>query len=264
MCDDDLVQRASDADVGCFDQEHADIVFDRQDSGCVSYRVSAAGRSWFVKTARNDAARRSLRNAVEFHRRVRHPAIVAPVRMIEEPALVLISPWVEGTVLNHATVDGSDRRGLDRFRTRPLPRVEASISEVLDAHLVVAEAGFTSVDFYDGCLLDDAEGERIRLIDLDEYRPAPTRVEGDRQPGSSSYMAPEEWRRGSVIDERTMVFHLGRMIGHLLADPTAPADPARWRGTGTQADLVRAATRERPADRIASVADLVETWCACT
>lgn len=42
------------------DVEGADLVFDRQDSGCLSYRVEARGRRWFVKTARSAEAARSL------------------------------------------------------------------------------------------------------------------------------------------------------------------------------------------------------------
>ena len=72
----------------------------------------------------------------------------------------------------------------------------------------MAAAGFVSVDLYDGCFLYDFDRHEMRLIDLDEYRPAPFVVDAERLPGSRRYMAPEEFQRGVTIDERTMAFHL--------------------------------------------------------
>ena len=38
--------------------------------------------------------------------------------------------------------------------------------------------------------------------------------------GSSRFMAPEEFERGALIDERTNVFTMGRTAAVLLADGT--------------------------------------------
>ena len=72
------------------------------------------------------------------------------------------------------------------------------------------------MDFHDGCRLYDFDALNMRLIDLDEYRPGSFIVDVDRLPGPTSYMAPEEFKGGAVIDERTTVFAMGRMIQHLL------------------------------------------------
>lgn len=234
----------------CLDSAFA--VFDAQDSGCVSYGVEASGRRWFVKTATTAPSRRSLLRAARFHAAVRHPAIVRPEHVLDGP--VLVYPWHDGSVLNQATTHGSDRGALHRFQHLPRPDVEAAIDTVLDAHLAVAAAGYVAVDLYDGCFLYDFDARRLRLIDLDEYRAGPFTLDADRLPGSRSYMAPEEFVRGAVIDQRSTVHTLGRTIHHLLDSP------AGWRGSQHQHRVVDRATSTPPADRYPDVAALVAAW----
>lgn len=229
-------------------------VFDQQDSGCISYGLAIDGERCFVKVAQTKSASASLRNAIFFHDSVEHAAIVRPVAIDpQRPALVY--PWVNGMVLNHATYAGSDRSALTRLRELPVLDIENAVSVVLDAHCRVTAHGFVAVDFYDGAMLFDFDARKMRLIDLDDYRPGPFTVDGDRMPGSSSYMAPEEWRNGATIDERTTVFALGRMIGHLLE-----SNHGHWRGTSRQSGLVEHATRDSPSDRITSVQALTDHW----
>ena len=223
-------------------------IFDAQDSGCLSYGVERAGRRVFVKSAQTLRGRDSLRRAITFHASVRHSAIVHPLDVVDAPdEMTLVYPWCEGEVLNQATTRGSDRSALERFRRLPVDDVTVAIDTVLTAHESVAAAGFVSVDLYDGCFLYDFDAHDMRLIDLDEYRPGPFRVEGERLPGSRRYMAPEEFRRGAVVDERTMVFHLGRTIAELLE--------------GEQQRLVvERATRAAPGARFPTVGALVNAW----
>lgn len=48
--------------------ENADVVFDQQDSGCVSRGVTAVGRRWFVKEATTIKAEQRSRTACDFIR----------------------------------------------------------------------------------------------------------------------------------------------------------------------------------------------------
>src|SRR6478672_918726 len=94
-------------------------VFDQQDSGCVSYGVRAGDERYFVKTATTAAAAQSLRRAVQVHRAVQHPALVAPVNVLPDgPRVTLVYPWVDGDVLYHATV-GPDGASTSRPRSDP-------------------------------------------------------------------------------------------------------------------------------------------------
>ena len=242
-------------DIGAGETAGVFAVFDQQDSGCLSYGANFDERRFFVKTSTTDAARRSLLNAIEFHEAVEHPAIVHPEQATKGNEVTLVYPWIDGLVLNHATVGGSDRSQLARFRSLPVPVVERAISTVLDAHAAVSQSGFVSVDFYDGAMLYDFENNAMHLIDLDEYRPGPFVVQVDRLPGSRTYMAPEEWSEGATIDERTMVFTMGKAIQQLLK-----ANTGQWRGTQDQKEVAAKATELQQEDRYQSLASLMDDW----
>lgn len=230
-------------------------LFDQQDSGCISYGVERDGRRLFVKTAVTAEGRQSLRRAAAFHRSVRHSAIVHPIDVSDARDETSITyPWCPGEVLNHATVAGSDRSALARFRRLDVEVVHDAIGTILSAHETVAAAGFVSVDLYDGCFLYDFDDHDMRLIDLDEYRSSPFTVDADRLPGSRRYMAPEEFERGSTIDERTMVFHLGRTISELLDTESGS------RCSAAQRRVVQASTEDARRSRLPTVAALVDAW----
>ncbi|MEV6211548.1 serine/threonine protein kinase [Kitasatospora sp. NPDC051914] len=241
--------------------------FRGQDSGCVSYGVELpSGKRVFVKSARTEGAAGSLLRGWAFHRAVRHPAIVPQVRRFTadgRPAVVL--PWCPGEVLYHP-VDGrsGDRTGpgspTARFRALPLPVVLAALDRLLDAHLAVEAAGFVAVDLYDGSMLYDFAGRRMRLVDLDEYRPGPFVLDGDRLPGSRRYLAPEQCSRGAVIDTRTTVFTLGR-AARLLLD--AGDEERAWRGGAARLEVIARATDPDPARRHPTVAAFTTAWRAC-
>jgi serine/threonine-protein kinase len=144
-----------------------------------------------------------------------------------------------------------------RFRALPTDRVLRAFDRVLDAHLAVESAGQIAVDFYDGALLHDFEGDATHLVDLDEYRPGPFVVEEDRLPGSRRYMAPEEFVRGAVIDTRTTVFTLGR-AARLLLD--AGDEERAWRGTPQQLAVIELATEADPDARFANVHTFADAW----
>lgn len=134
-------------------------VFDQQDSGCLSYGTVRGGQRLFVKVASTPETSRSLSRAITFHQSVHHPTIVSPIDVVDSAdRRRLTYPWVDGVVLNHATVAGSDRAGLRRFHRLPVDEVLAALHTVLDAHRSVASAGFVSVDLYDGCFLYDFNG----------------------------------------------------------------------------------------------------------
>jgi len=225
--------------------------WDRQDSGCISYGLRRDDGRWFVKVPTHEQAAASLARASRLHAAVRHPAIIAPHDTATgDVGTALVYPWHDGEVL----YDASARL---RFRSLRQTLVEAALSAVIDAHLVVIAAGFVAVDLYDGCFLYDFDRNVMRLCDLDEYRPGPFRNEVGRLPGSKRFMSPEELTVGATIDERTTVFNLGRTIAVLLA----PMDDEQgWRGTEVQRAVVAKATHADPARRYPTVAALAADW----
>jgi len=232
--------------------------FREQDSGCVSYGVLLPdGRRWFVKEAVTDRAQRSLDRAWAFHRAIRHPVIVPQLHRIAvrgSSRTATVMPWCKGEPLYGATARS-------RFRALPVPRVLHALDRILDAHLAVEAAGHVAVDLYDGSFLHDFDAGDLHLIDLDEYRPGPFVLTEDRLPGSRRFMAPEEWRKGSVIDTRTTVHVLAR-AARLLLD--AGDDERAWRGTAAQLAVVERGTRSDPGERFAGVRELAAAWRAAT
>jgi serine/threonine-protein kinase len=225
-------------------------VFDQQDSGCVSYGVRIGDERLFVKTPTTPAAVLSLRSAVRFHAAVRHPAINPVLQVVPfDVGPVLVMPWLDAALLRGPG-------GWSRFRALPVRSVEAAVESLLSAHRAVAAAGFVEVDLYAGSLMYDFDRHALQLIDLDDYRPGPFTAE-ERLPGSTRFMAPEQWGGGTTIDERSTVFVLGRAI-RLMLD--ARDDESAWRGTDEQLAVVRRATAPGPDDRYPTVAALQEAW----
>jgi serine/threonine protein kinase len=239
-------------------------VFDLQDSGNVSYGVDRGHDRVFVKCATTPDAVAGLERAARLHGEVAHPAIVAPTGLVRfaNGLAALVFPWYDGTVLYPATKLGRAIRTHPdgpwvRFRALPAEKAYASIEALLDAHLAMTAAGYVAVDLYDGCMLYDFHNHRMRLVDLDEYRKGPFTLTADRLPGSTRFMAPEEFRRGATIDVRTTVYALGRAI-RLLLDATDVEE--QWRGSEEQLAVVATATRTDPADRYADVVTLAKAW----
>jgi serine/threonine protein kinase len=229
------------------------------DSGCTSYGVEDGGDRWFVKVA-YDADVDQLRSAERFHAAVAHPAIVPLLHAFDVPGgRAVVYPWVAGEILNDPLAPGGRPRtatdsALNRFRARPVGSIERVLDTLIDAHVAVVGAGFVAVDFYDGCLMYDAATEQVRLVDLDGYRPGPYVLEADRQYGSRRFMAPEEFVRGSTLDERTTVYTLGRTARVLLGEA------GHWRGSAASERVVDRATADAPADRFGSVDAFAAAW----
>jgi serine/threonine-protein kinase len=225
-------------------------VFDRQDSGNVSFGVRIDGLPYFVKTAgpvdESHAQRVArLRTAIEIAA-VAHPTMPALRRVIESPAgPQLVYDWFDGELLGaRRELRDDPASAFQRFRALPAERTAACLDAVFDLHVALASAGWIAGDFYDGCLMYEFSSGELRVIDLDHYHRGPLTNTLGRMFGSSRFMAPEECERGAVIDERTTVFNLGRAIHVFL---------------GEREVAVRACEPE-PARRFATVTDFVAAW----
>jgi serine/threonine protein kinase, bacterial len=76
--------------------------------------------------------------------------------------------------------------------------------------------------------------------------------------GSTRFMAPEEFRLGALIDQRTTVFTLGRLVWHFATRLTELPDA--FCGTPKLAAVVRRACATSRQDRYPDVAALAEAW----
>lgn len=262
----------TDTDADIFDCISSDAAIlrvfgERKDSKSHILGVEEAGQRYVIKAASDERGMAWLRSAVQVHRKIKHRAIVPLLNSFEyRSGLALVYPWVNGDVL----YDGFDDNVPDRedpvspyrrFKELPLPELLDALRQVLDAHLAVINAGYVAVDLFEGCLIYDFDSHAVHLIDLDHYQPGPYVLTHGRQLGSRDFMAPEEFRRGATIDERTTVFTLARFALVFLgcARREAPS-PDDFRGNRQLWSLLLEATASGPADRVQTVAQFCERW----
>ncbi len=136
---------------------------------------------------------------------------------------------MEGTLLLYDRVQGENLGSMaarKRFQSLPLSERVTAVSTVFEALTAIGEAGFMIVDWYEGNMIYDFDRKRIWLFDWDLCRKGEGfTLEMDSNYGSSRLMAPEEFVRGSWLDQRTIVFNLGRyalLNVPELAEPFAP------------------------------------------
>ena len=238
--------------------------FRQQDSGTVSYGVLVGGRRWFVKESGNPSIVESLRRALHLHTMVQHPALPRLHNSSRTPGgLALVYEWVPGEVLYDPRFTREQRRWDPahphvRFRSLPVGEILDALDTIFDVHVLLSDAGFVASDFYDGCIIYDFGGRLVFLCDLDEYRHGPFVLDMDRNYGSTRFMAPEEYRRGSTLDQVTNVFSLARAATVLLGDGTESLDA--WRGSDALREVVVRATKAERSQRHQSVREFVEEW----
>ena len=234
--------------------------FDEQDSGNVSFGVEAHGNRYFVKTAGAPNAMglplaqtdrlALLHNAERLARSVSHPALTRLVRSCDSVwGRALIYEWADGEHL-HAKRERRDdpTTAWQRFLHLPLGERLAVVQTLLDLHVALASEGWVVGDFYDGCLMYDFAAKRLHVFDLDNYVLGPYRNNMGRMFGSTRFMAPEEFEKGRLIDERTTVFALGRTMTIFLG--------------ALASKVARTACADEPKQRHPSVADLAADFAA--
>lgn len=231
-----------------------------QDSGNVSYGVDVCGQRYFVKTAGlvedsksflNHASRvEVLRNAVRVAESSEHPTLPELRQVIESPdGPMLFYEWVDGKLV---------RNSLQRVHNLPVSDVVGLLSQVYDLHVDLVRRGWIANDFYDGSMIYDFERGEFHAVDLDTYHRGPFINRMGRMYGSKRFMAPEEFRLGAEIDERTTVFNMGRTAAVLLSDNSL--DREAFRGRDSQYEVMLRACQDAPDERFQSVSELCSAW----
>lgn len=242
-----------------------------QGSGNISYGVEVDGERYFVKTAGDPGDNRPflgyaervgfLRNAVRLARSCDHPALPRLFQVIESPlGPMLVYEWVEGDLLGVSSELRADPNSpFQRFCRLPVTEIEECLDTVFELHRDLARAGWIAADFYDGSMVYNFTSRQVYIVDLDMYQSGPFINEMGRMFGSSRFMAPEEFQRGSIVDEQTTVYVLGRTVAVFLADGTLTRD--RFRGSAALFDVALRACQVERRKRFRSVAALYDAWC---
>jgi serine/threonine-protein kinase len=155
-----------------------------------------------------------------------HPAIV-PLRRIVS--------CQEGILLLYDRVSGENLGPMaprERFQALPLAERIVAVSAIFSALTAINEAGFMIVDWYEGNMIYDFGLKHIWLFDWELCRKREGfTLEMDSNYGSSRLMAPEEFIRGSWLDQQTLVFNLGRYALFTLPELAERAAPILARAT---------------------------------
>ncbi len=246
-----------------------------QDSGNVSWLVDVGDRRLFVKTAGRDAPPPSgaavpyfdhagrvalLRNAVDLAESCRHPCLPELLNVIESPGgPALVYEAARGELVGvRREARGDPASPYRRFAHLPADQLLGVFDDLIDLHADLAAAGWVACDLYDGCLIVDFATASLKVVDLDTYRRGPSTNEMGRMFGATRFMAPEEFELGAVLDERTTVFTLGRLVWHFATRLTERADD--FCGPPELAGVVARACRPAPPDRYPDVAALARAW----
>jgi serine/threonine-protein kinase len=172
---------------------------------------------------------------------------------------MLVYDWAEGELLHAPAERRSDpATAFQRFRRLAADEIAAAVAAAIGVHVGLCGRGWVACDFYDGAMMYDFAARRLSMFDLDSYSRGPFVNQMGRLFGSERFMAPEEFVKGALIDERTTVFNLGRCAAVFLGDGTVAR--AAFRGSDAQHAAMAAACQPDPDRRLQRVADLAATW----
>lgn len=148
----------------------------------------------------------------------------------------------------------------------PLGRKLTLIQVVLDGMAAISAAGWIHRDFFDGNVMVDFDCDAVALYDFELYVRGPGYhiVEHDRDYGSSRLMAPEQFKRGAWVDQRTNVYTLARFAIQYLSDRHDVQWSRTFQASSGLADVLAKATRDDPDDRFETVEALVKAYGSAT
>ncbi len=232
-----------------------------QDSGNRSYSFAAPeGPRWVKVLNCATTPIPNVRDVIEFYNGLHSRMIPRGWRLVElSDGLVMEHEWAPGTVLRSPCEDRDNPDStFQRFLNLPIPKRLSVYDEILDLFCEIEEQDVIIEDFYDGCVLYDFDADRASVCDLDHIHRGPYLLTKERQFGSSTFMAPEEFRRGAVIDHRTNVFTMGA-TGFVLLNDNRRRE-ADWPLSEETFRVLGRATSERTEGRQESIGQFCREW----
>lgn len=206
-------------------------VMDKQDSGNLCLGIERNNRRYFIKYAgattinyrgEPEHAVLRLRMAAKKYRDLAHPALLPLLETIApDDGFALVFPWTDAICM------GKQYPHRERFLALPLPDKLTIYRQIMSFHLHTLDSGYVPVDFYDGSVLFDEHARQGYICDIDDYQRQPCHNMVGRMPGSTRFMAPEEYQQGAAIDQRTTVYNMGAFAFELFA-PNRPRNISHW------------------------------------
>lgn len=204
-------------------------VVDETGSGCICIGMENADKKYFCKIAGVNTIEAEvspkesieiLKESVHLYDELRHPNLVKVIEAYDYGQFyVVVFEWAEGECLfdhwNFGKYQGNAaiRSPREKFMQLSVGKKLNTVDVLFSFLQKVNEKGYVAVDFYDGSIIYDFSTDKVSLCDIDLFKKAPViNDKGDEWFGTKRLKAPEEYRKGSVIDEQTNIFTLGALI----------------------------------------------------
>ncbi|WP_059103194.1 hypothetical protein [Shouchella shacheensis] len=251
-------------------------VFDKQDSGNISFGVKTNGEKRFIKYAgaknmlfNGDVKKAviNLKKSKQVYYDLKKQSLIKLYDSFEtKKGFGLVFEWFDGINLYpHWTFDDYDRYRDPKssyYQSRHLTfREKCSIFDVMFDFLIhVENKGYTAVDFYDGSLMYNVKKGITKVIDIDYFKESNIRNDiGESFWGSSRTKAPEERIIGSEIDQRTTVYTAGKIIMEVISTHEIP-DLNQLNLNKQMRGIINKATQSEKSKRYQSVEEFYKEW----
>ncbi len=239
-------------------------VLDKQYSGNLCFGVDGPYGRLFVKYAgartvrfrgKPENAVLALRNAMPLYSR-QHPALT---RLLAhgptDAGYAAFFQWRDALPLRSA----GGPSAMDRARRLPLEKSLGMLDSVFDLHLALAQDGIVAVGFSDASVLVDFDRDEAVVCDISLYRPKPAFNDRGRMPGSSSFMAPEEYELDAALDETTMEYNMAALAFAFFGSNEDRSRHA-WNAPYCLWEVASRASSESKADRYPSMRAFLDAW----
>lgn len=202
---------------------------DETGSGCIGIGMENEGKKYFCKiagvnTIEADVSPKEsieiLKEAVHLYSDLRHPNLVKIIEHYDyNQFYVVVFEWAEGECLfDHWNFekyqgDAAIKSPKEKFKQLSVGKKLNTIDVLFSFLQNVNKKGYVAVDFYEGSIMYDFQTGQTTICDIDLFRKAPAvNDKGAEWFGTKRLKAPEEYIRGSAVDEQTNIFTLGALI----------------------------------------------------
>ncbi len=202
---------------------------DETGSGCICIGMESGDKKYFCKIAGVNTIEAEvspeesvhiLKESVRLYYDLKHPDLVNLIDYYEYGRFyVLVFQWAEGECLfdhwNYETYrrEPAVKSPKEKFRQLSADKKLNTVDILFSFLQNVNAKGYVAVDFYDGSIIYDFATDKTTICDIDLFKKAPViNDKGTEWFGTKRLKAPEEYVKGSVIDEQTNIFTLGALI----------------------------------------------------
>jgi len=263
---------------------------DETGSGCICIGMQKDGKKYFCKIAGVNTLEADvlpeesvqiLKQAVSIYRELEHPNLITLVEAFDyEKFYVAVFEWADGECLfDHWNFEKYQRNSLlkspkQRFGELPIYKKMKCVDVLFSFLHSVNERGYVAVDFYDGSIMYNFENDDTTICDIDFFKKAPVINDlGEDWFGTKRLKAPEEYAKGSKIDEQTNVFTLGALLFEFFGSFSEeeigrryvenrflPCDITKWQLDEVSYQVAVKAVSQERSSRYKTIAELYAEW----